>query len=202
MARYRGPRSKVSRRFGIPIFGPDKALEKKKYGPGVHGPKSRRKQSDYAVAMGEKQKLKMTYGVLEKQFRRYFEKALHAKGITGDNLMTLLETRLDNVVFRLGFATTRRFARQLVNHGHILVNGRKVSIASYCCRAGDTIEVRDNPKTKQVITSNLEFTQITPVPEWLSIQKESFRGNVARVPTREEIGPVANEQLVVELYSR
>lgn len=202
MARYTGPRSKISRRFGTPIFGPSKALERRNYPPGVHGAKGRRKKSDYAVALGEKQKLRYTYGLMERQFRRYYEQALNKRGVTGENMLQLLELRLDNIVFRLGFAKTRRLARQMVTHGHIFVNGNKVSIASYSCKPGDIVSVKDSPKSRQMATLNLEASQLSPVPDWLSLQKEAFKGTVARVPTREEIAPVANEQLIVELYSR
>lgn len=202
MARYTGPRSKISRRFSTPIFGPCKALDRRNYPPGIHGNKGRRKQSDYAVALGEKQKFKYMYGVMERQFRRYYQLALKRKGITGENLLQLLELRLDNVVFRLGFSTTRRFARQMVNHGHIRVNEKKVTISSYECKPGDVIEVRDHSKSRQMATNSLEASQIQPVPDWLSLQKDVFKGTVARVPTHEDIAPVANEQLVVELYSK
>lgn len=201
MARYTGPRSKVSRRFGIPIFGEDKALEKRPYPPGVHGAR-RRKLSDYAVALGEKQKLKFMYGVLEKQFRRYFEQAQRKRGVTGETLLQLLECRLDNIVYRLGFATTRRYARQAVTHGHILVNGQRVNIPSYSCREGDVIEVRNVPKSRQIAVHSLEASQLNPVPEWLALDRDHFKGTVSRIPTREEIGPVVNERLVVELCSR
>ncbi len=201
MARYTGPRSKVSRRFGVPIFGEDKAFEKRPYPPGVHGAR-RRKLSDYAVALGEKQKLKFMYGVLEKQFRRYFEFAQRKRGVTGDTLLQLLETRLDNIVYRLGLATTRRLARQVVNHGHVLVNGRKVNIPSYACREGDVIEIANKPKSRQIAVTSLEASQINPVPEWLTLDRDHFKGTVARIPTREEIGPIVNERLVVELCSR
>ncbi|MFH1067047.1 MAG: 30S ribosomal protein S4 [bacterium] len=202
MARYTGPRSRISRRFGTPLFGPSKALERRNYPPGVHGAKGRRKKSDYAVALGEKQKLRYMYGLMERQFRRYYEQALNKRGITGENLLQLLELRLDNVVFRLGFAKTRRLARQMATHGHILVNDRKVTIPSYSCKAGDVISVKETPKARQMATLNLEASQLAPMADWLSLQKEAFKGTVARVPTREEIAPVANEQLVVELYSR
>ena len=202
MARYTGPRSKVSRRFGVPIFGPSKALERRNFPPGVHGAKGRRKQSEYAVAMGEKQKLKMMYGVLERQFRRYYEIASSKRGVTGEMLLQLLETRLDNVVFRLGLATSRRFARQIVNHGHVRVNGRKVSIASYNVKPGDTIEVKNTPKSRQIATRSLEASQLSPVPDWMTLDKDNFKGTLARIPTREEIAPIVNERLVVELYSR
>lgn len=203
MARYTGPKAKISRRFGVPIFGPSKALERKNYGPGMHGPKgSRRKQSDYALALGEKQKLRYQYGLLERQFRRYFQIALTRRGVTGETLLQLLETRLDNVVFRLGLANSRSAARQMVAHGHVSVNGRKVDIASFNVRAGDTVTIKDKPGSRRLASKYLELTQIAPVPDWLSLNKDQFSGQVARIPSREEIAPIVNEQLVVELYSR
>jgi small subunit ribosomal protein S4 len=202
MARYTGPRTKKSRRYGVPLFGPSKALERKNYPPGVHGDKGRRKQSDYAIALGEKQKLRLMYGLLEKQFRRYFEIALRGRGITGEKLLQALETRLDNVVFRLGFANSRRGARQMTGHGHIRVNGRKVTIPSYSVKIGDIVTVRDNAKARALATKGLEATQISPVPDWLTLDKEAFKGEVKRIPTRDEIAPIVNEQLIVELYSR
>ena len=203
MARYTGPKSKISRRFGVAIFGPSKALERKNYGPGMHGPKgSRRKQSEYAVALGEKQKLRDQYGVLARQFRRYFEIAAKRRGVTGEILLQLLETRLDNVVYRLGFANSRNGARQIVAHGHVQVNGRKVDVASFNVKAGDNITVKDKPQSRRLAARNIELTQITPVPDWLSVDKENFKGLVSRIPTRDEIAPIVNEQLIVELYSR
>ena len=202
MARYTGPRDKINRRFGQPIFGASKALERRNFPPGVHGAKGRRKQSDYAVALGEKQKMKYGYGLLEKQFRRVYQKAMQSRGVTGEKMLQLLETRLDTVVDRLGFSATHRGARQMVSHGHINVNGRRVSIPSYACRPGDVIEVRDNPKSRQLGSRGLETTQIRPLPDWMTLNKDAFKGTLTRVPTREELTPVANEQLVVELYSR
>lgn len=203
MARYTGPKDKLSRRFGVPLFGPTKAIENKNYPPGMHGPKgSRRKHSEYSVALAEKQKLRFQYGVLERQFRRYFQIALTKRGVTGEILLQLLETRLDNVVFRLGFASSRSAARQLVCHGHVQVNGRKVDVSSYCVRPGDVITVKDKPKSRSLAARNLELTQITPVPDWLTVDKEHYSGTIARVPTRDEIQPIVNEQLIVELYSR
>ena len=203
MARYTGPKSKISRRFGVPIFGPSKALERKNYGPGMHGPKgSRRKTSEYALALAEKQKLRYQYGLLERQFRRYFQIALTRRGITGETLLQLLETRLDNVVFRLGFANSRSAARQLVSHGHVAVNGRKVDVSSYNTKPGDVITVKDKPGSRRLAAKYLELTQISPVPDWLTVNKEQFSGQVARIPTRDEIAPIVNEQLIVELYSR
>ena len=202
MARFTGPRDKINRRFGQPIFGASKALERRNFPPGVHGAKGRRKQSDYAIALGEKQKMKYGYGLLERQFRRVYQKAMQSRGVTGEKMLQLLETRLDTLVDRLGFSATRRGARQMVNHGHIHVNGRRVSIPSLTCRAGDVIEVRDNPKSRQLGSRGLETTQIRPLPDWLTLNKDAFKGTLTRIPTREELTPVANEQLVVELYSR
>src|SRR6267154_2368627 len=203
MARYTGPKSKISRRYGIALFGPSKALERKNYPPGMHGPKgSRRKQSEYAIALGEKQKLRHMYGLMERQFRRYFETALRKRGVTGETLLQMLETRLDNVVYRLGFANSRNAARQMVSHGHVTVNNRKVNISSYNLRSGDVVAVKDRPASRRLATRNLELTQIQPVPDWLVADKDQFQGKVMRIPSREEIAPIVNEQLVVELYSR
>jgi len=202
MARYTGPRSKKSRRYNVALFGPSKALERRPYPPGQHGEKSRRKQTEYAVALGEKQKLKLMYGVLEKQFRRYFELAQKKRGVTGEQLLQILESRLDNMVYRFGFANSRRAARQMVTHGHIAVNGRKVAIASYLTKPGEIVEVRDKAQSRKMAVKNLEIMQIAPVPDWLLLDKDAFKGEIKRVPTRTEIAPIANEQLVVELYSR
>ena len=203
MARYTGPKTKISRRFGVALFGPSKALERKNYGPGMHGPKgSRRKQSDYALALAEKQKLRYQYGVLERQFRRYFSIASTRRGVTGEILLQLLETRLDNVIYRLGFANSRSAARQLVSHGHVQVNGRKVDVSSFNVKAGDAITIKDKPQSRRLAAKNLELTQITPVPDWLTVDKDQFSGKVSRIPSRDEIAPIVNEQLIVELYSR
>jgi small subunit ribosomal protein S4 len=203
MARYTGPKDKISRRFGVPLFGSTKALETKNYPPGMHGPKGgRRKASDYAVALAEKQKLRFQYGLLERQFRRYFALAQRKRGVTGEILLQLLETRLDNIVFKLGFANSRASARQFVSHGHITVNGRKVNISSYSVKAGDVVAVKDNPRSRSLAARNLELTQITPVPDWITIDKDNFKGTISRIPTRDEIAPIVNEQLIVELYSR
>ena len=203
MARYTGPKSRISRRFGVAIFGPSKALERKNYGPGMHGPKgSRRKQSEYSVALAEKQKLRYQYGVLERQFRRYFAIASTRRGVTGEILLQLLETRLDNVVYRLGFGNSRNCARQLVGHGHVQVNGRKVDVSSYMVKPGDVVSVKDKPQSRRLAARNIELTQITPVPDWLTVDKENFKGTISRIPTRDEIAPIVNEQLIVELYSR
>ena len=202
MARYTGPRVRISRRFGTPIFGPTKYLERRNYGPGVHGPKSRRKTTEYGEGLIEKQKLKYYYGLLERQFRGVYEKALRRRGVTGEQMLQILETRLDNVVYHLGFANTRAAARQMVNHGHITVNGRKASIPSYALRVNDVISVKNNNVSKQLATKGLEVSGSRSVPDWMSLNKEELKGAVMRVPTREEIQPIANEQAVVEFYSR
>jgi small subunit ribosomal protein S4 len=202
MARYTGPRVRISRRFGIPIFGPTKYLERRNYGPGVHGPKSRRKTTDYGLGLIEKQKFRYYYGLMEKQFRGVYEKALKRRGVTGEHMLQILETRLDNVVFHLGFANTRAAARQMVCHGHITVKGRKVNIASYALKVNDVIEVKNHNVSRQLATKNFEVSVSRAVPDWLSLSKEEFKGTVMRVPTRDEIQPIANEQAVVEFYSR
>jgi len=202
MARYTGPRVRISRRFGIPIFGPTKYLERRNYGPGVHGPKSRRKTTDYGLGLIEKQKFRYYYGLMEKQFRGVYEKALRRRGVTGEQMLQILETRLDNVVFHLGFANTRAAARQMVCHGHITVNGRKVGIPSFALKVNQVIEVKNHNVSRQLATKNLEGSVSRAVPDWLSFNKEEFKGTVQRIPTREEIQPIANEQAVVEFYSR
>jgi len=202
MARYTGPRTRISRRFGIPLFGPDKYLERRNYGPGVHGPKSRRKHTDYGLGLIEKQKLRYFYGLMERQFRGVYEKALRRRGVTGELMLQILETRLDNVVYHLGFAITRAAARQMVTHGHVKVNGRKVNIPSYALKVNDTVEVRESNVSRQLATKNLELSTSKVVPDWLSLNKEAFKGVVMRIPTRDEIQPIANEQAVVEFYSR
>jgi len=202
MARYTGPRVRISRRFGVPIFGPSKYLERRNYGPGVHGPKSRRKHTDYALGLIEKQKLRYYYGLLERQFHGVYERALQRRGITGEHMLQILETRLDNVVYHLGFANTRAAARQLVAHGHVRVNGRKVSIPSFGLKVNDSVEVKNSTVSRQLASRNLESAASRAVPDWLSLDKEAFKGVVMRIPTREEIQPIANEQAVVEFYSR
>jgi small subunit ribosomal protein S4 len=202
MARYTGPRVRISRRFGVPIFGASKYLERRGYPPGVHGPKSRRKFTEYGLGLIEKQKLKYYYGLLERQFRGVYEKALRRRGVTGEQMLQILETRLDNVVFHLGFGTTRASARQLVCHGHVQVNGRKVDIASFALRVNDVITIKNHNVSRQLATKNLEGSTSRAVPDWLSLSKDEFKGVVMRIPTREEIQPIANEQAVVEFYSR
>jgi small subunit ribosomal protein S4 len=202
MARYTGPRVRISRRFGVPIFGPTKYLERRNYGPGVHGPKSRRKTTEYGEGLNEKQKLKYYYGLMERQFRGVYEKALRRRGVTGEQMLQILETRLDNVVFHLGFGNTRAAARQMVNHGHVTVNGRKASIASYALKVNDVISIKNHNVSKQLATKGLETSTSRSVPDWLSLNKEELKGVVMRIPTRQEIQPIANEQAVVEFYSR
>ena len=202
MARYTGPRVRISRRFGVPIFGPTKYLERRPYGPGVHGPKSRRKHTDYGLGLIEKQKLRYYYGLMERQFRGVYEKALRRRGVTGEQMLQILETRLDNVVFHIGFGNTRAQARQMVCHGHVKVNGKKVNIPSYALKVNDVIEVKDTKASKQMATRSLESSTSRMVPDWLLLDKTAMKGTVMRVPTREEIQPIANEQAVVEFYSR
>ncbi len=202
MARYTGPRVRISRRFGIPIYGPTKYLERRNYGPGVHGPKSRRKNTDYGLGLIEKQKLRYYYGLMERQFRSVYEQALKKRGVTGETMLQILETRLDNVVYHLGFSNTRPQARQMVSHGHIRVNGKKVSIPSYGLRVNDIVEVKDGNVSRQMALKSLELATSRVVPEWLSLNKEACKGTILRVPTRQEIQPIANEQAIVEFYSR
>lgn len=201
MARYTGPKSKIARKFNDSIFGTDKALEKKPYPPGHHGAsKRRRKQSEYGVQLLEKQKAKYTYGILERQFRNTFKKAAQKKGITGENLLQLIEARLDNVVFRLGIAPTRRGARQLVSHRHITVNGEIVNIPSYTLKEGDIVGVREKSKSLIAITESLESRSNRY--SWLEWDEEKMAGTLMNYPPREEIPENIKEQLIVELYSK
>ena len=202
MARYTGPTTRISRRFGVHLLGSAKALERRNYPPGQHGPKSRRKVSEYSVGLGEKQKLRFVYGLLERQFRRTFEIAKRERGVTGERFLQLLETRLDSVVYLLGLAKSRAAARQFVNHGHIRVNGRKLDIASYSVKAGDEIEVKNAPASRQFATRNLEENRIRNVPGWLALNAELFKTSVTRLPKRDEMDQNINEQLIVEFYSR
>jgi small subunit ribosomal protein S4 len=201
MARYRGPKSKIARKFREPIFGPDKALEKKNYPPGMHGPNKRRgKKSEYAIQLAEKQKAKYTYGILEKQFSNMFKKASAKSGISGVILLQLCEQRLDNVVFRLGISPTRRGARQLVSHRHITVNGSIVNIPSFSLKVGDVVGVREKSKSLIIISSSLSSENA--VHEWLLWDNNSLTGEVKAIPTREQISENIKEQLIVELYSK
>ena len=202
MARYTGPRVRISRRFGVPIFGASKYLERRNYGPGMHGPKARRKLTEYALGLIEKQKLRFYYGLQERQFHGVYQRALRQRGVTGETMLQILEMRLDNVVYHLGFSNTRAGSRQMVGHGHVLVNGKKVSIPSYSLRVNDVIEVKNTNVSRQMATKALELSTSRVVPDWVSLDKNAFKGTVLRVPTRDDIQPIANEQAVVEFYSR
>ncbi|RYE37263.1 MAG: 30S ribosomal protein S4 [Sphingobacteriaceae bacterium] len=202
MARYTGPKSKIARRFREPIFGPDKALEKKNYPPGMHGTSKRRgKQSEYAVQLMEKQKVKYTYGVLERQFENLFHKASSKEGITGETLLKLLEARLDNAVYRLGIAPTRSAARQLVSHKHITVNNELVNIPSYSLRAGDVIAVREKSKSLETITNTVSGRRVNKF-SWLEWDPNNLSGKFLNYPSRDEIPENIKENLIVELYSK
>jgi small subunit ribosomal protein S4 len=202
MARYTGPKSKIARRFREPIFGPDKALDRKNYPPGQHGASKRRgKQSEYSTQLQEKQKVKYTYGVLERQFENLFHRASAKEGITGENLLKFLEARLDNAVFRLGIATTRSAARQLVNHKHITVNGAVVNIASYALKAGDVVAVREKSKSLEAITTSVAGRRINKY-SWLEWDANALTGKFLNYPNRDEIPENIKENLIVELYSK
>ncbi len=201
MARYTGPQTKIARKFGSPIFGPDKTFEKKNYPPGQHGQNRRRKISEYGVQLKEKQKAKYTYGMLEKQFYNLFKKASRIKGITGEVFLQLLESRLDNVVFRLGIAPSRSAARQLVSHKHITVNGTLVNIPSYSVKAGDLVAVREKSKSLEVISESLSRGTHTKF-SWLEWDNESLKGKFVHLPERDDIPENIKEQLIVELYSK
>jgi small subunit ribosomal protein S4 len=201
MARFRGPKSKISRKFGEPIFGPSKALQKKNYPPGHHGRNRRRKQSEYAIQLQEKQKAKYLYGVLERQFANLFDKASRKSGITGEILLQLLESRLDNIVFRLGIAPTRRAARQLVLHRHITVNNTVVNIPSFTVKVGDNVGVREKSKSLEVISESLARKGSKKYP-WIEWNESEMSGKYINLPQRDEIPENIQEQLIVELYSK
>ena len=201
MARYTGPKTKIARKFGEAIFGEDKSFEKRNYPPGQHGNNRRRgKKSEYAIQLAEKQKAKYTYGILEKQFSNLFKKASSSKGITGEILLQLCESRLDNVVFRLGVSPSRRGARQLVSHRHITVNGKLVNIPSYILKAGDVVGVREKSKSLLAITDSL--ANRSDVYEWISWNSDTLQGNFVSIPERMQIPVNIKEQLIVELYSK
>lgn len=200
MARYRGPKQKIARRFKEPIFGPSKALERKPNPPGQHGGGRRRKESEYAVQLKEKQKAKYTYGLLERQFRNLFKKAARRKGITGENLLKFLEARLDNTVFRLGFAMTRSQARQLVNHGHVMVNGKIVDIPSAQMRSGDIVAIR--PRSRSIVSILDSIKRTRRSFPWLEVDRKMLQGKFLDYPNREDIPENIREQLIVELYSK
>lgn len=202
MARYTGPTTRINRRFSMSIFPPSKAQDRKPHLPGQHGPRLRRKVSEYGVGLNEKQKLRYLYGLTEKQFRRTFERAKAQRGVTGEIFLQMLETRLDAVIYNLGFAKTRRMARQFVTHGHIKVNGVKTDIPSYQVKSGDTIEVREATSSRQLATRSLEDTRIRNVPNWISRNEDTLTATVNRGPEAGEIETGINVQLIVEFYSR
>ncbi len=201
MARYTGPKTKIARKFGEAIFGADKVLSKKNYPPGQHGNSRRRKTSEYGIQLREKQKAKYTYGVLEKQFRNMFDKASRSKGITGEVLLQLLESRLDNIVFRLGLAPTRNSARQLVSHRHIVVDGRVVNIPSYSVKPGQIVGVREKSKSLEVVNNALSGFNHSKYP-WIEWDEGSLNGKFLHLPERADIPENIKEQLIVELYSK
>ncbi len=201
MARYTGPKTKIARRFGEPIFGPDKILAKRNFPPGQHGVNRRKKSSEYGIQLAEKQKAKYTYGVLERQFRNLFEAANRSKGITGEVLLQLLETRLDNVVFRLGIAPTRAAARQLVSHKHIVVDGEVVNIPSYSVKPGQVVGVREKSKSLETIINSLSGFNHSKYP-WIEWDANASAGKFLHLPERADIPENIKEQLIVELYSK
>jgi small subunit ribosomal protein S4 len=201
MARYTGPKTRIARKFGDPIFGPDKSYDKKNYPPGQHGVnKKRKKSSEYGVQLREKQKAKYTYGVLERQFANLFEKAQSSKGVTGEVLLQLLESRLDNVVFRLGLSPSRSGARQLVSHRHITVNGQVVNVPSFSVKPGDIVGVREKSKSLEVIQDSLGSRRLNV--SWLEWDSSSLAGKLINRPERDQIPETIKEQLIVELYSK
>lgn len=205
MARYTGPKAKLCRKFGENLFGVakyDKILEKRKFPAGQHGKNMRRKLSDYGVHLREKQKLRLTYCLLEKQFRNYYFKAEKMAGVTGDNLMQMLERRMDNVVYRMGFAVTRMQARQFVTHGHFLVNGKKVDIPSLLVKPGDIVEIREKSRSNSMINESMERTAATSPYSWLTIDKENKRGQFLAIPAATEIPTNVDIRLIVEFYSK
>lgn len=203
MARYTGPRSRIARKFKEPIFGPDKVLEKKAYPPGQHGFGKKRgsKKSEYSEQLQEKQKAKYTYGILERQFRKAFSKATRTKGKTGEVLLQIIESRLDNVVYRMGIAPTRRAARQLVGHCHILVNGHVVNIPSYNVKPGSKVSVREKSKAMEAISNSVASAGTQPYP-WIEFNPSTMEGTFLALPVREQIPETIKEQLIVELYSK
>ena len=202
MARYTGPKDRLSRREGFDLFGKGAKLTRINVPPGVHGSKRFRRRSQYGSQLREKQKLRRVYGMQEKQFLKTYHSAVRRKGITGEHLLSLLERRLDNVVYRLGFGSSRGHARQLVNHGHLLVNGRRVTIPSMTVNVGDAIEVREKSRQLVSVQAALEIAEGRGVPNWLDMERTLFKGTVQALPTKQDIDVLVNEQVVVELYSR
>ncbi|MGB0409272.1 MAG: 30S ribosomal protein S4 [Opitutales bacterium] len=202
MARYTGPTTRINRRFSQAIFAPTKAFERKPHPPGQHGPRLRRKLSEYAIGLNEKQKLRFMYGMTEKQFRLTFEKAKNTRGVTGEIFLQMLESRLDSVIYRLGFAKSRAAARQFVSHGHIAVNGTKTDIPSFMVKEGDEVEVRERSSSRQLATRSMEESQARTVPEWLTLNADALKATVNRLPSTDETEDSINVQLIVEYYSR
>jgi small subunit ribosomal protein S4 len=202
MARYTGPTTRINRRFGMSIFPPNKAQDRKPHPPGQHGPRLRRKLSEYSIGLNEKQKLRYLYGLTEKQFRSTFERAKRRRGVTGEIFLQMLEKRLDAVLYNIGFAKTRRQSRQFVNHGHVKVNGHKVDIPSYSVAAGDIIEVKEATSSRQLATRALEDTRVRTVPLWITRNDDALTATINREPAATDIEPGINVQLIVEFYSR
>ncbi len=202
MSRYTGPTTKINRRFGVALFPANKAMTRKPYIPGQHGPRLRRRVTDYSMGLCEKQKLRFMYGLSEKQFRLTFERAKRQRGVTGEIFMQLLEIRLDNIIYLLGFAPTRKAARQFVTHGHVQVNGKKVDIPSFSCKPGDVVEVRDRTSSRQLAQKALDESQLRAAPAWIERVDEAYRGTISRLPIRDEMDKSINDQLIVEFYSR
>lgn len=209
MGRYTGPSCRMCRRAGTKLFLKGArcymskcAVEQGHPAPGVHGMRRSRKISEYGHQLREKQKLRRQFGMQEGQFKRFYKEALRRKGVTGEMLLQLLETRMDNLVYRLGFSPSRRAARQFVLHGHMAVNGKKVSVPSMILKVGDVIEVRDRPRSRDLATRSLEAATTQQMPTWLSLDRKAFRAEVLSIPTREQIAPIVDEQAIVELYSR
>lgn len=202
MSRYTGPTTRINRRFGQALFAPTKAFERKPHPPGQHGPRLRRKFSEYAIGLNEKQKLRFMYGMTEKQFRLVFEKAKNTRGVTGEIFLRMLETRLDSVIYRLGFSKSRAGARQLVSHGHVRVNNHKTDIASFIVKEGDEIEVRERTSSRQLATRSMEESQGRTVPEWLTLNADALKATINRLPSIDETENSINVQLIVEFYSR
>ena len=202
MARYTGPKSRIARKFGEAIYGEDKVLSKKNYPPGQHGVNRRKKTSEYGIQLREKQKAKYTYGVLERQFRNLFDKAARTKGITGEVLLQLLESRLDNVVYRAGLASSRKEARQLVRHGHYTLNGHKANIPSILLKAGDVVAVAEKSRQNEKLKAVVEANSAHPVPAWIEFDAEKLTAKISQLPNREDIDLDVEEHLIVELYSK
>lgn len=202
MSRYTGPITRLNRRFGQPLFAINKSYERKPYPPGMHGARLRRKITDYGTSLAEKQKLRFKYGLTEKQFRNTFVIAKKRQGVTGEIFLQLLEFRLDNIIYRSGFASSRQSARQFVNHGHVLIKNRKVNIPSYNCDPGVEVEVNPRTSSKQLAVRNLAESQHRIIPTWLTVEESNLRININRKPLRNEMDKSINDQLIVEFYSR